>query len=51
MYQQPNVRIRVFRKRWGLILGCFFPVGMLNNLCEPPAKRLVNSFTKEADII
>ena len=26
----PNVHIRIFRKRWSLILGCFFPVSILN---------------------
>ena len=26
----PNVSIRIFRKRWSLILGCFFPVSILN---------------------
>ena len=30
MNQRPNVNIRVFRKRWSLILGCFFPVSILN---------------------
>ena len=29
MYQHPNVHIRIFRKRWCLILGCFFPVSIL----------------------
>ena len=24
----PNVKIRIFRKRWSLILGCFFPVSI-----------------------
>ena len=24
-----NVNIRIFRKRWSLILGCFFPVSIL----------------------
>ena len=28
----PNVNIRIFRKRWSLILGCFFPVSILNTL-------------------
>ena len=26
----PNVNIRIFRRRWSLILGCFFPVSILN---------------------
>ena len=26
----PNVHIRIFHKRWSLILGCFFPVIILN---------------------
>ena len=26
----PNVPIRIFRKRWSLILGCFFPVIIRN---------------------
>ena len=30
-----NVNIRIFRKRWGLILGCFFPVSILNMLQYP----------------
>ena len=25
----PNVNISIFRKRWSLILGCFFPVSIL----------------------
>ena len=25
-----NLHIRIFRKRWSLILGCFFPVSILN---------------------
>ena len=28
----PNVDIRIFGKRWSLILGCFFPVSILNEL-------------------
>ena len=33
MYQRPKcifTTIRIFRKRWSLILGCFFPVRILN---------------------
>ena len=30
--KDPNVYIRVFRKRWSLILGCFFPVSILKVL-------------------
>ena len=26
----PNVHIRIFRQRWSLILGCSFPVNILN---------------------
>ena len=26
----PNVNIRIFRKRWSLIWGCLFPVSILN---------------------
>ena len=28
----PNVHIPIFRKRWSLILGSFFPVSILNEL-------------------
>ena len=31
MYQHPNDHIRIFRKRWSLILGCFFPVSILKD--------------------
>ena len=31
MYQDPSINIRIFRKRWSLILGCFFPVSILKN--------------------
>ena len=27
-----NVHIRIFRKRWSLILGCFFPVSILKQV-------------------
>ena len=27
----PNVHIRIFRKHWSLILGCFFPVSILKD--------------------
>ena len=30
MYQRPKFHIRIFRKRWSLILGYFFPVSILN---------------------
>ena len=29
MTNDPNVNIPIFRKRWSLILGCFFPVSIL----------------------
>ena len=29
--KDPDVHIRIFRKRWSLILGCFFPVSILNS--------------------
>ena len=28
----PNIHIRISRKRWSLFLGCFFPVSILNNV-------------------
>ena len=28
----PNVHIRIFRKHWSLILGCFFPLSILKKL-------------------
>ena len=30
LFQFSNVDIHIFRKRWSLILGCFFPVSNLN---------------------
>ena len=31
MYNDPNIHIRIFCKRWSLILGWFFPVSILNH--------------------
>ena len=28
----PNINICIFRRRWSLILGCFFPVSILKNV-------------------
>ena len=30
MYQRPNEHVGIFRRHWSLILGCFFPVSILN---------------------
>ena len=40
MHQRTNVNIRIFRKRWSLTLGCFFPVNILNNI--PNGKKEKN---------
>ena len=38
---EPNVNIRIFRKRWRLFLGCFFPVSILNEVARvQPAASL-----------
>ena len=34
MTNDPNVHIHVFRKRWSLILGCFFPVSILKRVTQ-----------------
>ena len=31
MTNAPNVNIRIFQKRWSLILGCFLPVSILKD--------------------
>ena len=36
MYRGPNVHIHIFRKRWNLILGCFFPVIILKGKQDVP---------------
>ena len=32
MYQDPNVHIHTFSKRWSFVWGCSFPVSILNDL-------------------
>ena len=36
MCRGPNVHIHIFRKRWNLILGCFFPVIILKGKQDVP---------------
>ena len=41
----PNVNIRIFRKRWSLILGCFFAVSILNIKNEICRRSLIKNVT------
>ena len=43
-FGNPNVNIRIFRKRWSLILWCFFPVNILKDFANFAGKRLCQSF-------
>ena len=47
MYQRPSVHIRIFCKRWSLILGCFFPVSILNE--DIPIKPVFEAVNTEVD--
>ena len=54
MYQRPkypNVHIRIFRKRWSLILGSFFPVSILKMSFEAHKKYIVNLYLKYIGLI
>ena len=46
----PNLHIRIFRKRWSLILGCFFPVSIPNLGFKPKfqcSKRAIIPYKRQ----
>ena len=52
MYQRRKCPYSYFRKRWSLILGCFFPVSILKSKCgEIRTKNTLNTGTSYAVLL
>ena len=46
----PNINIRLFRKGWSLVLGCFFPVSILNKTLSGCFFSFVTRSLKATDV-